>query len=172
MIEVDLARCAGCRSCETACSFFRSGRVGRIISRIRVINSYESGIDGPVACVQCAERYCLNCPESALTLGPLGQVVASPTRCRACGKCARRCPIGAIELHRGIVYVCDLCGGRPRCVQACSLGAITFSTRKGEAISLAEQRARVRRLNPSERRAEYVKVISASVRSAWRPSDG
>ena len=81
MIRIDLTRCTGCRRCEAACSFVRSGRVGRGLARIKVVNIYETGVDGPVACRQCRERFCLRCPDDAMTVGPLGQIIVSPTSC-------------------------------------------------------------------------------------------
>ncbi len=79
MIQIDLSKCTGCRRCETTCAFFHSGKVNRHLSRIRVLNLYESGIDGPVLCQQCQERYCLTCPDNALSIGASGEIVASPT---------------------------------------------------------------------------------------------
>ena len=172
MIEIDPARCSGCRSCEVACSFFHSGSVGRRTARIHVINIYETGIDAPVTCVHCEERFCQQCPEDALHIGALGQVVFSPTLCQACGKCARRCPIGAIEVADEIVYVCDLCGGAPRCVEACDLGALRLVPDPPEPTSLANRRAQTRGLNPSERRRAYVEQQTAALRLRWRSDDG
>jgi len=172
MIEVDPSRCSGCRACEVACSFFHSGSVGRRTSRIHVVNIYETGVDAPVTCVQCAERFCLRCPEQALRIGALGQMVFSPARCAACGKCARRCPIGAIELTGDVVYVCDLCGGTPRCVEACDLGALRLVRGTREPISLGDRRDRAKGLNPSERRRAYVEQRTVALRRSWRPADG
>jgi len=172
MIEVDPTRCSGCRSCEVACSFFHSGSIGRAVSRIHVINIYETGVDAPVRCVQCEERYCTNCPEEALTIGALGQVLFSPTLCKTCGKCARRCPIGAIQLTSDIVYVCDLCGGSPKCVEACDLGALSLARGPREAPSLEERRRQTKGSNPSERRRAYAEQQAAVMRRSWRAGDG
>jgi Fe-S-cluster-containing hydrogenase component 2 len=172
MIEVDPSRCSGCRSCEVACSFFHSGSVGRRISRIHVINVYETGVDAPVTCVQCAERYCQKCPEQALSIGALGQVVFSPTLCKRCGKCARRCPIGAIQLTGETVYVCDLCGGSPKCVEACDLGALRSVPAPQGQVSLQQRRERTKGLNASERRRAYVEHRTAELRRRWGATDG
>ena len=67
MIQVDLYKCTGCRRCEAACAFFHTGRINPSLARIKVTLLYESGLDGPVVCQQCQERYCLKCPEEALT---------------------------------------------------------------------------------------------------------
>lgn len=157
MIKIDKTKCTGCRMCETACSFFHSGAVNRHSARIKVVNLYQSGIDGPVVCVQCKERYCRDCPTNAISIGSLGQVNASPTLCSLCKKCERNCPIGAIELFNDIVYVCDLCGGSPRCVETCTEGAIIFTPEKKEEISLAEIKKETTKMNSSEKRAFYIR---------------
>jgi len=167
MIRVDLARCTGCRRCEAACSFVRSGRVGRDLARIKLVQIYETGVDGPVACRQCRERYCLRCPEDAISVGPLGQVVVSQTACTLCGACEENCPIGAVEIHGGIVYVCDLCGGRPACVAACTEGAIVFEPGEIGTVSLGPYKKASRGLRPGEKRLRFVETEALAVRGEW-----
>ena len=168
MIKTDLSKCTGCRMCETACSFYHTGRVNRNLSRIKVVNLYEIGIDYPIVCAQCDQRYCLDCPDNAITVGQQGQIIVSPTLCTFCGKCERKCPIGAIELFNDIVYVCDLCGGTPKCVEACTEKALSYIPEEIEKISLAEIKKDTRKLNPSEKRAHYTKKISRELRVKWR----
>ena len=167
MIRVDLARCTGCRRCEVACSFARSGMVGRGLSRIKLVHIYETGIDGPAVCRQCRERYCLRCPEDAISVGPLGQVVVSQTACTLCGACETNCPVGAVEIHRGVVYVCDLCGGRPACVAACTEGAILFDPDAVETVSLKSYKKESRGLNPAEKRSRFIEREGRAVRRRW-----
>ncbi|MHA2352768.1 MAG: 4Fe-4S dicluster domain-containing protein [Candidatus Thorarchaeota archaeon] len=168
MIQVDLSKCTGCRSCETACSFYRTGKVSRHLSRIKVMHIYETGIDGPVSCIQCDERYCMSCPEDTLKIGSLGQVIASPTICTRCEACVTKCPIGAIELFNDIIYVCDLCGGRPRCVDVCTEGAILFESNLSNGRSLAEIKTHTKGMNPSEKRREYIESQGEEIREKWR----
>ena len=170
MIEVDLSRCTGCRSCETACSFYHTGKVSRHLARIRVVHIYESGIDGPAVCAQCKERYCLECPVDALQIGAQGQIIASPTICTRCGGCVTRCPIGAIELFDDIIYVCDLCGGNPKCVDACTEGAISYNPSPIDSSSLSSYKEQTKRMNPSEKRHLYVHTHGERVRKSWRSS--
>jgi len=167
MIVVDAERCSGCRRCETSCSFFHSGRVGRSRARIQVVKVEETGIDLPVLCCQCRERYCLKCPESALAVGPQGQITASPTLCTGCGLCEKLCPLGAIEVRDEIPRVCDLCGGAPRCVEACTLGAIRFEPQCSEAVSLKEARRASKGLKPEEKRLRHAIEETRSLRRRW-----
>ncbi|MCP4898356.1 MAG: 4Fe-4S dicluster domain-containing protein [bacterium] len=168
MIAVDLSKCTGCRRCEASCAFFHTGRVSNRLARIRVLNIYEIGVDAPIVCGQCKERYCVeSCPDTALTVGPLGQVYHSATRCNLCGVCEKSCPIGAIEVFNDYVYVCDLCGGDPKCVPACSEEAITWQREDQPAISLEVFKKSSRKLNPSERRLAHAMRQAAALRKEW-----
>jgi carbon-monoxide dehydrogenase iron sulfur subunit len=167
MITLDLARCSGCSRCEVHCSFFHSGKIGRSGARIKVVKIEEIGIDYPVVCQQCRQRYCTNCPEKAIEVGSLGQVIVSPTLCTACGTCEIMCPIGAIELYEEIPYVCDLCGGDPRCVKACTLDAVHYEPQVSEAVSLKEFKKGSRGLGPEEKRLRYAMSRAESLRQNW-----
>jgi carbon-monoxide dehydrogenase iron sulfur subunit len=168
MIKVDLSRCTGCGRCAVQCAFFHTGKINGRLSRIKVLNLYESGVDGPVVCVQCRERYCLKCPEKALSVGPEGQIYVSPTRCTLCGACEKNCPIGALEIFDDIVYVCDLCGGRPRCVEACTEGAVIWEKEESGTVSLAEFRAKAAGMSPDLKRYEYLRKRGEELRKRWR----
>lgn len=167
MIQIDISKCTGCRRCETACAFFHTGRINDHLARIKVTHFYETGIDGPVACVQCRQRFCLNCPVKALTIGPFGAVIVSPTICQLCGACEKACPIGAIELFDGFVYVCDLCGGNPKCVQACTEGAITYQPETIEQASLEDIKKQTGKMNPGQKRHFYLNQLGAELRRKW-----
>ena len=167
MITVDLEKCSGCRRCEVNCSFFHSGRVGRSAARIKVVKIEDQGIDFPVVCRHCEERYCVKCPESAIQVGPLGQVVVSPTLCTSCGTCQTLCPIGAIELSEEIPYVCDLCGGDPRCVRACTMEALSFEPETTPKISLKAFKKGSRGLSPEEKRVRFALATSQPMRDQW-----
>ena len=138
------------------------------MARMKVLNLYETGLDGPVFCIQCKERYCLRCPEDAITQGSFGELIVSPTLCTLCGVCEKACPIGAIEIFNDIVYVCDLCGGRPKCVEACTEGAITYESDKGKNPSLEAFKKGAARMNPSQKRKSYLEKMGSSIRENWR----
>lgn len=167
MITLELDKCSGCSRCEVHCSFFHSGKVGRAGARIKVAKLEEIGIDYPVVCQQCVERYCTKCPENAIQIDALGQVVVSPTLCTACGTCEIMCPIGAIELFEEIPYVCDLCGGEPRCVKACTLDAIHYEPEVTAAVSLKAFKKGSRELNCEQKRLRYALACAQDLRNRW-----
>ena len=168
MIKIDIAKCTGCRMCETSCSFFRSGQTSRLRSRIKVVNIYETGIDGPVVCQQCKERFCMVCPVNAMSIGENGQIIISHTICIHCNKCMNSCPIGAIELYEDVYYVCDLCGGSPKCVESCSEKAITYIALESDSVSLADFKKESKRKNVSEKQANFIMQSGKSLRKKWR----
>ncbi len=167
MITLELAKCSGCCRCEVNCTFFHSGRIGRSAARIKVVKIENLGIDFPVVCQQCRERYCTKCPENAIEVGDLGQVVVSPTLCTACGVCETMCPVGAIELYAEIPRVCDLCGGDPRCVKACTPGAIHYQPGAAGEVSLKEFKKGSRNLSAEEKRLRYALASAQDLREQW-----
>jgi carbon-monoxide dehydrogenase iron sulfur subunit len=167
MITLELSKCSGCSRCEVHCSFFHSGKIGRSGARIKVVKIENIGIDFPVVCQQCRERYCTKCPEKAIEIDTLGQVIVSPTLCTACGTCEIMCPIGAIELYEEIPHVCDLCGGDPRCVKACTLDAIQYEPDVIERVSLKDYKKGSRNLNPEEKRLRYALASAQDLRDHW-----
>jgi len=167
MITLDVSKCSGCSRCQVHCSFFHSGKVGRRGARIKVVKFEDTGIDFPVVCQQCRERYCTKCPEHAIEIGPLGQVVVSPTLCTVCGTCETMCPIGAIELYEDIPFVCDLCGGEPRCVSACTLDAIRYDPRAVESVSIKSFKKNSRKLTPEQKRVRFASESSQALRQKW-----
>jgi len=167
MITLTLEKCSGCSRCEVHCSFFHSGKIGRSGARIKVVKIEDIGIDFPVVCQQCRERYCTKCPEKAIEIDTRGQVIVSPTLCTACGTCETMCPIGALELYEEIPHVCDLCGGDPRCVKACTLDAIRYEPEVIERVSLKEYKKGSRNLNPEEKRLLYARASAQGLRDHW-----
>ena len=167
MITLELSKCSGCSRCQVSCAFFHSGKVGRKGARIKVVKMEAIGIDYPVVCQQCKERYCTKCPEKAIHIDDLGHIVISTDLCTACGICETMCPIGAIELYEDIPLVCDLCEGEPRCVAACTLDAIHYEPEVSEVVSIKEFKKGSRDLSPEEKRLRYASALSQELRQQW-----
>jgi formate dehydrogenase iron-sulfur subunit len=126
-IVLDLDLCCGCRSCEAACKAAFKGEA-RIRHGDLVGEAYL-----PLACKHCEEPLCLSaCPVDAITKDEAtGIVTRSAMVCIGCQSCAFACPFGVIDapLIRHISQKCSLCSDRkegPRCVAACSSGALKF----------------------------------------------
>ncbi len=132
----DPLRCSGCRLCEVACSLHHEGTVWPEASRIRV---YEPapGVDVPHLCSQCDDYPCVKaCNFDALRVDEkTAAVLVDPEKCTLCGACVVACPgrVPRIVPGKSHVLICDLCGGDPECVKACSragYNALTLVPRK------------------------------------------
>jgi len=167
MLVIDSSKCSGCRRCETHCSFFHSGKTGHMGARIKVEKIEMIGIDFPVVCHQCQEHYCTKCPQNAISITDRGSIEVSPTLCDLCYACEKMCPIGAIEIYNEIPYVCDLCGGAPRCVDACEMGAITYEPEIRQSVSLAAFKKKTKKMKPAIKRYEYAKLGGEELRENW-----
>ena len=121
-IFVDYSRCAGCRMCEVACSLEHEGVIWPEASRIRVFE-FVPGVTIPTLCYQCPDYPCVKaCPNDALEVDKeTGAVKVRVSRCNMSGECIEACPakIPRIPLGKNHVVICDLCGGNPKCVEAC-----------------------------------------------------
>lgn len=167
MLVIDPNKCSGCRRCEIHCSFYHSGKTGYSGARIKVEKVETIGLDFPVVCHQCREHYCTRCPQEAISITDRGSIEVSPTLCDLCGACEKLCPIGAIEIYNDIPHVCDLCGGSPRCVEACKMGAIEYVAGTQRTISLALVKKRSKNKHPALKRFEYALQGSETLRDNW-----
>jgi len=111
--------------CEIACSMSHEGKIWPEASRIRVF-MLVPGIEVPHLCVQCHDYPCVDaCPTNALSVSKDTEaVLVDRDKCTACGQCIDACPgkIPFIHPTEDYAVICDLCGGNPRCVEACAEG--------------------------------------------------
>lgn len=144
-ILLDIDRCIGCRSCETACFYAHTSEENLTHSEAMVSAQF------PYHCRHCEDPVCLEaCPNDAITRRDDGIIVRNKFKCTGCGSCAIACPFGAINksLTRKIVDKCNLCFGRlekdmePACVSTCTSGALQFVPLT-EAITSKKWGARV-----------------------------
>jgi len=84
------------------------------------------GAEVPHFCAQCEDYPCVEaCPEDALSISKETEaVIIDRAKCTACGLCIKACPGRIPHIHPTDKYavICDLCGGKPRCVEACRKG--------------------------------------------------
>jgi anaerobic carbon-monoxide dehydrogenase iron sulfur subunit len=119
-IKVDKLKCSGCHLCEMVCSLFHLGCINPEKSAIRVAkDDLGSRIHTPSVCRQCNKMTCLDAEE-------LNQ---REEKRKFVWEVARseRCPFKALPVLEGHAYHCDLCHGKPRCVEVCTPGALTVS---------------------------------------------
>jgi len=128
-VVVDYKLCTGCRICEMVCSLKREGVISDSSSRIRVY-SFPPGLDVPILCVQCERAPCVKvCPQQALVRdSETGAVIVDEEECTGCGACVKACPADAVFVHpdRKVAVKCDLCGGKPECIEMCPSGALSY----------------------------------------------
>ena len=75
-----------------------------------------------IECRQCIDPECVKaCPKNAFYEITAGVWAVDREKCDGCGLCATACPYNAIYID-GYARKCDLCGGKPRCVERCPKG--------------------------------------------------
>ncbi|OGA56152.1 MAG: phenylglyoxylate dehydrogenase, partial [Betaproteobacteria bacterium RIFCSPLOWO2_12_FULL_67_28] len=126
-IAFDAARCNGCGDCMSACAQAKTGNFEHASSRIQILPSANDGFELAL-CRQCGDPGCVSvCPAAALEKDSESGVIAwDGTKCVNCLLCTVGCTYAGIAFDEraGHVVKCDLCGGRPECVKACSEGAL------------------------------------------------
>ncbi|MFQ6094675.1 MAG: 4Fe-4S dicluster domain-containing protein [Candidatus Bathyarchaeia archaeon] len=124
-IARDYAKCSGCRRCEIVCSLHHERKIWPEASRVRVF-MLVPGLEVPHLCVQCHDYPCVEaCPVEALSIDKETEaVIVDKEKCTACGVCVDACPGKVPYIHptENYAVICDLCGGKPRCVEVCTEG--------------------------------------------------
>lgn len=119
----DYIRCTGCRRCEVYCSLRHEGRIWPEASHVRIFMPFP-GVEVPHLCAQCDDYPCVeSCPFHALSVdNQTGAVIVDQEKCNSCGLCIKACPGKVPYLHpkTNKAIICDLCGGDPECVKACT----------------------------------------------------
>jgi Fe-S-cluster-containing hydrogenase component 2 len=158
VLQVEIDKCIGCRTCETACSLKNTGTVHPTRSRIKVIKyekrgEYHNYI--PMVCQQCSTPLCMDaCPTNAITKNSdTGALIVDDKKCVGCKICNMVCPIGGISIDpiTNIAFKCELCDGDPECTKICDLEAISYIPMDKLDITLKRSKA--------EKISEYFSLI-------------
>ena len=132
IVTINSDKCVGCRICEMVCSFSHTKEFNPTKARIRVIRNEKDGIIStvPVFCQQCETPVCMNlCPANAIQKDvQTNAKIVNEKKCLGCRRCSYVCPFGAISVcqEAGVAIKCDLCEGKPLCVQFCPFDALKY----------------------------------------------
>jgi carbon-monoxide dehydrogenase iron sulfur subunit len=130
--------CTGCLNCVMTCAQERGGSAGPAVARIRIDIDIFGGPHAISVCRQCEKAACAEaCPEGAIVRNPESEAwIIDKEKCVSCLTCVDACPFNALFVHpeNGSPLKCDLCGGRPRCAEACAFGALRFGDADDESL--------------------------------------
>lgn len=132
MLRFAREKCVDCKICEEVCSFRLCDSIKPSVAAIR-IGRDEGKWGTPYAmvcdlCVGQDKQECVEaCPEEALNL--TGDVILfDEDKCTMCEECVDVCPQNAVafddQLER--INICDMCGGKPLCIEWCPEEAISL----------------------------------------------
>lgn len=152
VLQVDIEKCVGCRTCEVACSLRNAGESNPTRSRIRIVRYERAGKFHnyvPMVCQQCSDPLCMEaCPVNSISRNKeTGAMIVDAETCVGCKVCSMACPIGGVSIDptTNVAFKCDLCGGDPECVKYCEPEAIKFVPK--DKIDISLKRAKSERLS-------------------------
>jgi formate dehydrogenase iron-sulfur subunit len=149
-ILYDANACIGCRNCEVGCKGRRELSTEfepeLDADNWTIIKLYQDdenqGIYSFIKrnCMHCVDPACVSaCPVGAMKKTDNGPVIYDETICIGCRYCMAACPFDVPKYEWEKVFPriqkCDMCaeriaeGKEPACVEACSIGALTFGKR-------------------------------------------
>ncbi|MGC2110507.1 MAG: 4Fe-4S dicluster domain-containing protein [Candidatus Korobacteraceae bacterium] len=140
---IDIKRCIGCLSCETACKQLHGlNTVPEPTLSDTAFTVVETRGDKFVRklCMHCEDPACASaCPVGAIGKTPLGPVVYNADKCIGCRYCMLACPnqVPRYQWTKLAPFVkkCDMCServkaGKPTaCAEACPVQATVFGNR-------------------------------------------
>ncbi len=185
---IDIKRCVGCLSCETACKqlhgFSPEPEPTLSDTAFTVVETRGAKFVRKI-CMHCNDPACASaCPVGALSKTPLGPVVYNADKCIGCRYCMLACPYQVPRYQwtklAPFVKKCDMCSERIKagkstaCAEACPVQATIFGNRddldsRGLEPRFAPTRPTFRRFTDSKNSAEEACCSSPTCRS--RSSD-
>lgn len=131
IIVFDPGKCSGCGACQAVCSFVKTGKIQLSASRIKIKADEEGMPLYAGVCQHCAKPACLTaCMKGIIHKdAETGFVKREASGCIECAACLALCPVGAVvhSKEEEAFLSCDLCGGEPACLKACSSGALMYA---------------------------------------------
>ena len=73
-----------------------------------------------------------------------------------------------MEIFNHIVHVCDLCGGDPKCVKACTEDALIWDPKNNKRPSLSRINKETKGLSPQGKRLSFLIEQGEQLRKKWR----
>lgn len=128
ILFVDYDACVGCELCVMRCSLEKTGTCNPARSRLQIVKQEEGGIMIPAVCRHCQEPACLSaCPTEAINKSA-ELTILDQDLCISCGDCVAACPYDGVKMdpQEDKAIICDLCDGKPSCVEVCPTGALKF----------------------------------------------
>jgi Fe-S-cluster-containing hydrogenase component 2 len=149
VLDVDIDKCVGCRTCEVACSLKNTGTVNPTRSRVRIVRYEKQGEFHnyiPMVCQQCSTPLCMEaCPVNAISRHvETSAMIVNEDACVGCKVCAMVCPIGGINIDpvTHVANKCDLCAGDPECVKLCDPEALSYIPKAKADINRKREKSR------------------------------
>jgi anaerobic carbon-monoxide dehydrogenase iron sulfur subunit len=128
-LSVNPRKCTGCGQCVSVCSAVKTGQFWPHMARLMVQTDSRMGVSTPIVCLHCEDAWCQNaCKFEAITRNTTtGAITIDSEACTGCKMCMAACPydVMGFDDSEKLAIKCDLCDGKPRCVEACYPKAIT-----------------------------------------------
>ena len=143
---IDIKRCIGCLSCETACknSFMDSVPIPNQLSSDTAFTVVEARGDKFVRkiCMHCNDPACASaCPVEAISKTPLGPVVYNADKCIGCRYCMLACPYQVPRYQwtklAPFVKKCDMCSERIKVGKSTACAEASPARRKRPSLAIA-----------------------------------
>jgi len=126
----DASLCDGCGFCQLVCAVKHCRQWNHYQSRIKIFHDLEGTACHALYCAHCQDAPCImTCLMNTIYKDEKnGVTLRDLMQCIGCRACELACPFDAamFDVLQEKVVNCDLCGGRPACVDICPKSALSF----------------------------------------------